>query len=281
VSPGDDANAPGHECQAETVDIAPTIAALLHVGMSDKQLAGRFLQEAFQPSLSFPKEDEELPPPDADETPPLPEPDIYIPPPPPPPKGFDFDGLYRDLSATVVDKDGCTWDKARAGSKLDYLKIEGDFGKPHAAVTLTFYQRPATASSKRRRVKSAVHVRATAVAPNRKSRCQAKAGASRVAAAPTQRDLRTKLKAIAHFKPFKLERGHVVLRLKVPDQFHPTHVGILVREARTLDKPGPDGLKFQAIGPAAGSISSIGEARRLHALKPSKKKVAKKPTKAH
>jgi hypothetical protein len=238
------------------------MAALLAVNLPDT--VGRFLQEAFNLTLGFPKE-EVLPDPD-----PQPEPaagavEIYIPPPPPPPpppKGFDFYGLVRDLRAQVVDPNGCAWSVTKPGTRLDYLKIEGDFGKQLSAVTLTFYKRT---NDKTRASGASAGRFAFAAATKCRRGSGAAARASGAGVAP-----RTGLKAIAKFKPFTVKRGHVVLKLKVPDQFQPTFVGISVQEAkqvaraRTADAKQPN---FMGLGPKGGGIFSIVDARRLHTRK--------------
>jgi hypothetical protein len=263
-NPGDDANSPGHECQPEVVDFAPTMAALMKVSLPDTGLAGRFLQEAFVDPLGFPKA-EELPPPDPQPEPAAPAVEIYIPPPPPPPPPPPdfFSGLVRDLKARVVDAQGCAWPLARRGTAMDYLLVEGDFGKKLSAVTLTFYTRNVRATAKRRPAKRpAKAARSFASA----SKCPRGKG-SRARAARRVSASRTRLKAIARFKPFTVERGHVVLKLKVPDQFQPTHVGITVQEANALaraHKSDKGAASFIGIGPKAGGIYSIADAKRLH-----------------
>jgi len=263
LDPADDADDPGHECQAETVDFAPTIAALLRVSLED--FDGRFLQEAFVETLGFPQE-EVLPDPDPVPEPAAPAVEIYIPPPPPPPpppKGFDFEGLVRDLRAQVVDKDGCAWTQARRGATLDHLKIEGDFGKPLTAVTLTFYRSAKAA----RRARGSGQVQFVARAAAMRCGHSAAASAKQRPAAPRRR-----LKAIAKFKPFTVQRGHVSLKLKVPPQFRPQFVGIAVQEARTVGSRPASGTaaatpNFLRLGPKAGGILRIADARRLHTRK--------------
>ena len=85
------------------------------------------------------------------------------------------------------------------------------------------------------------------------------------------------LKAIAHFAPFKLKRGHVVLNLKIPDTFRPSHIGMYVREARDLATPNAQGLKFEAFGPAKGDIVAIKDAQWLHATKAAARPRSKSP----
>lgn len=274
------ADLPGHECQAEIVDVTPTIAALLRISMLDTQLDGRFLQEAFNRQLGFPPADGPIPSPPVDPPPPPPEPDVQIPPPPPPPEGFDYDGLLRGVKATVVDENGCTWETARPGAVLDYLKIEGDFGRSLSAATLTFYKRKvadapaddAPAARRARRTKGrAATVTASASKANRKKcRPAAKPKARAAAEGPAKRP---PLEAIARFDPFALKRGHVVLNLKIPELYKPSHVGLFVQEARRLDVPkvqpdGSPGLTFEAFGAAAGQIVRVVGADRLHDTKP-------------
>ncbi|MFL5894633.1 MAG: alkaline phosphatase family protein [Thermoleophilaceae bacterium] len=266
AAPGDDADAPGHECQPETVDFAPTIAALLAVNIPERQQVGRFLQEAFTTPLSFPKE-EELPPQELQPEPAAPAVEIYVPPPPPPPpppKGFDFSGLVRGLRAQVVDANGCSWSLSKAGTKLDYLKIEADFGKQLSAVTLTFYTRAPAKKTKTAKQSSSSAGRFGFASSSRCPRA-ARAGATASAAAP-----RTQLKAIARFKPFTVQRGHVKLKLKVPDQFKPSYVGVTVQEAKKVARArsaDTQQANFAGIGPMGGGVFAIADAKRLHARK--------------
>jgi hypothetical protein len=101
-----------------------------------------------------------------------------------------------------------------------------------------------------------------------------RAGASRAAR-------RTNLKAIARFDPFAVKRGHVRMRLKIPPLFKPTYIGVTVQEITrvhaasngrspvqcTTIKPKKP-LKFMCVGPKAGRIPRIVDARRLHQRKP-------------
>jgi hypothetical protein len=105
--------------------------------------------------------------------------------------------------ARVVDDRNRPYREARAGATLSTVRLEGDFGKPEAAVTLTFY-------------------RASGRAANANL-----SSASR----------RLQLKAIARFDPFIVKRGHVTIRLKIPPLFNPQYVGLTVREVGG-GKPG-------------------------------------------
>ena len=241
----DDAENPGHKAQPETVDFALTISALMQLPFeTPTQLQGRVLQEAFLNKLEPPCidcDEAEVIEPDPPPPPPLPEPPVEV----VQPEGFNFHGLVRDLEALVVDAKDKSWAKARRGSRLSTIRLEGDFGKPETAVTLTFY-RPATA---RRR------------------------------AARKTRVLR--LKAIARFDPFAVKRGHVTMRLKIPRLFKPTHLGLTVREialnsagrrmraggqpCTTLKTRKP--VPFRCTGPARGVILRIADAGRLHKRK--------------
>jgi len=106
------------------------------------------------------------------------------------PRGFDFTGLVRGLTARVVDGNNRPYSNARRGSLLSTIRLEGDFGKPEAAMTLTFYK----AAGGRGRARRAQGARRT-------------------------------LKAIARFDPFIVRRGHVTIRLKVPPLFSPPTSG--------------------------------------------------------
>lgn len=149
-SPGDDVDDPGYECQPETVDVLPTLAALIGVGIPEEQFSGRFLQEAFFPRLAFPVEEEDLgevveppPPPPPPSPPPV---EIVVEPPKDP---FDFHGLIRRLRARVVDSRGRPVSQSRPGTRLSSLELEADFGRPLSEVTLTFYQRKSVAERRR------------------------------------------------------------------------------------------------------------------------------------
>lgn len=64
ANPIDDANAAGHECQAEIVDFGPTIASVLSLSVPFQQIGGRLLHEAIRglPEIS---ERPEMQPPEA------------------------------------------------------------------------------------------------------------------------------------------------------------------------------------------------------------------------
>lgn len=160
------------------------------------------------------------------------------------PRGFDFTGLVRRLTARVVDGGNHPYSQAKRGAVLSTIRLEGDFGKPEAALSLTFYRAVgARASSARRRA------------------------------------ARKTLKAIARFDPFIVKRGHVTIRLKVPPLFSPTYLGVTVREVvrgrsaragateacTTLKTLRP--LHFRCAGPSQGLIVPIADASRLHRRK--------------
>jgi hypothetical protein len=243
---GDDAGTTGHEAQPVTVDFAVTISALMKVPFDShpEQLQGRVLQEAFLNGLATPCVGEDCDPPPPEPPPPAePEP---LPPPPVEvirPPGFNFHGLVRRLKARVVDGDNHTYPQAKPGALMSTVRLAGDFGKEEAAVTLTFYRK-------------------------------VRAGQSHAASV-------THLRAIARFDPFAVKRGHVVMRLKIPPVFKPTYVGLTVQEITrvhaasngrspvqcTTIKPKKP-LKFMCVGPKAGRIPRIVDARRLHQRKP-------------
>jgi hypothetical protein len=153
--------------------------------------------------------------------------------------GFDFYGLVRGLKALVVDSNDHPYARAPRGAILSTIHLEGDFGKPETAVTLTFYQRVASASARSARV--------------------------------------VRLKAIARFDPFVVKRGHVTMRLKVPPLFKPSYVGVTVREIATsgsrrrrVGGVACSSLKtlkrvpFRCTGPSSGAILPIADAVHLH-----------------
>ena len=242
ANPEDDTGPVSNECQPENVDFAPTIGALLQVGIESDQLGGRFLQEAFLRTLEFPGIEELV-------EPPQPSPSestvVVLPPPPPPlaprpPATWRYSGLMRRMSATVGDRRGRLYPDVREGAMLDYLILRADFGKPLAAVKLTFYQRVEDESAR------------DALARRR-----------------------TVVKTLATFKPFSIRRARrAKLTLKVPEIFEPTHVGVVVRRARRLTRQelraarqrheGEDVPNFRAYGPEAGGIFRVRYARRLH-----------------
>ena len=221
----DDANAPGHECQPETVDVAVSLAAMLNVPVGAQQAPqARFLNEAFTPPLGQKVvddgPDEVIP--DL-EPPPEPEPIIIrssalrVVPPRPPRDPFPYRGLVRRIRVAVTDSKGKRWTKARRGTRLSSIRVKADFGKPTSLVTLTFYKRLRQASGR----------------PG------------------------GKLYAIARFKPFPVRRGPVELKLRIPSQFRPTHLGVSVREVRDGAPAGEPG----------GGIARIADANRLHRVK--------------
>jgi hypothetical protein len=124
---------------------------------------------------------------------------------------------------------------------MSTIRLEGDFGKPRSAVTLTFYRA--------------------------------------VGSAGRARTQRLRLKAVVHFDPFEVKRGHVKIRLKVPAMFKPTYIGLTVREIAgsakgrtTQTEPCTDvktfkPVKFKCVGPVTGVIAAIGDANRLHTRK--------------
>ena len=226
----DDANAPGHECQPETVDVALSIAAMLKIPLG-AQLApqARFLNEAFTPALGFdepePEPEEDLPDP---EPPPEPEPIIILSsglrvvPPRPPRDPFPYRGLVRRIRVAVTDSNGRPYAKAKRGTRLSSIRVRADFGKPTSLVTLTFYKR----------------IRQPTGRPG------------------------GKLYAIARFKPFVVKRGPVQLKLRIPSQFRPTHLGLSVREVEVQADGGTT-----PVGRAGGGIAKITDAGRLHTIK--------------
>ncbi len=237
--PEDDTGAVGNECQPENLDFAPTIGALLQVGIESDQLGGRFLQEAFRRPLAFPGIEELVEPPPQEQDPPK---VVVLPPPPPPlapkpPSNWRYSGLLRNVLSAVGDRRGRIYPYVRRGAKLDYLILRADFGKPLAAVKLTFYRRVQASTSAQRR---------------------------------------TTVKTLATFKPFTVRRARrAKLKLKVPEIFEPTHVGVVVRRARRLTREeqiraaakreeGEDVPDFKAYGTRAGGIYRIRKARRLH-----------------
>ena len=242
---GDDADARGHECQAETVDIPLSIAALLQARVPAKQIAqqGRLLKEAI-PTLKLGDDDEDLgPPPPPEEPPPPPPPPIIISrnsvqviPAKKPKDPFPFHGLIRRLKARVVDMKGRPLSAARRGATMTSIEVSADFGKPQSIVRLTFYKRGRKGSK----------------------------GVAR------------RLVAIAKFKPFPVKRGPAKLRLKVPAQFAPQYIGISIQEIVTVAKTGAASTGNaksieKPVGPRAGGIAAIDNAEWLHRRKPLKK----------
>jgi type I phosphodiesterase/nucleotide pyrophosphatase len=242
ANPEDDTGATGHERQPENVDFAPTIGALLQVGIDSDQLGGRFLQEAFLRELAFPGIEELEEPPPQQQVDERPRVVVLAPPPPPraprPPSTWRYSGLLRNVVAAVGDRKGRVYPDVRRGAKLDYLLLQADFGKPLAAVKLTFYRRTETSAQSSQR--------------------------------------RTVVKTLATFKPFTVRRARKAkLTLKVPEVFEPTHVGVVVRRARPLTRAertralagaedDEDVPAFKAYGARAGGIYRIRKAHRLH-----------------
>jgi hypothetical protein len=153
----------------------------------------------------------------------------------------------------VDDKTGASYKQAKPGASMSTVKLEGDFGKPESSVTLTFYR-------------------------------QVAGGARSAKAKKPVRGKVVRVKAIARFDPFILKRGHVVMRLKVPGLFHPSHIGVTVQQADTHAKPAISNLKtklvscspkvktltklnFMCFGPTAGEIVGITDASKLHTRK--------------
>ncbi|HEV2813186.1 MAG TPA: alkaline phosphatase family protein [Solirubrobacteraceae bacterium] len=223
----DDAAAPGHECQAETVDVALSIAGMLELDTESVPVAphARFLNEAFTPDLGEQEEVEE-PQPELIQPapPPPPEPivivrgSVQVITPPPPKDPFPYRGLIRRLRTRVTDARGKPFALAQRGATLSTIEVQADFGKPESLVTLTFYRR---------------------------------ARGSR----------RSRLSAIARFKPFTVKRGPVRLRLRIPKRFRPTHLGVSVQQVETVEG------QTRTVGKPGGGIAQIADARRLHLRK--------------
>jgi hypothetical protein len=251
ASPEDDANAVGHERQLETPDVALSAAALMGIAVDPDigNAGGRLLDEAF----TFPPQEcvtdcgptaadaPPEPPPEPPPPPPPPPPPVEPPPiqieQPPPPEGFNFHGLIRNLKAQVTDDKGNPVSKAKPGADLSYIQLTADFGKPQAQVSLTFYR-----SATSRKGKSARR--------------------------------RNKLKAVVHFKPFKVQRGPAKIKLQVPARFAPDHVGVIVQEVREVKSPPKERMggngssgeqtNFEGFGPKDGGIVAIADANKLH-----------------
>lgn len=239
---GDDANDPGHEAQPESVDFANTISALLQLPFANPdQLQGRILQEAFLQTLKTPcvvgcEPQDPVEEDTFEEALPAPPVEVIAPKDP-----FTFRGLVQRLRARVVDSRNRTYSRAPAGAMLSRIRLEADFGKPRAAVTLTFYRATRRASSGRRG-----------------------RGRTRV----------VRLRAIGRFDPFVVKRGHVRIRLKVPRQFRPTHVGLTVRQivsgrsrGRCTKRKTQRPVRFRCAGPTAGVIVSVRDGAHLHKRK--------------
>jgi hypothetical protein len=235
----DDANAPGHEAQPETVDFVPTIQALMQLSFDTAdQLQGRYLQEAFIDKLSVRCDDCEAQQVAIEEPPPPP------PPPPPPveviqPKGFDFYGLVRDLTARVVDSRDRPYSKARPGALMSTIRLEGDFGKPKAAVTLTFYRAGGAARSSRLHLKSIARFDPFVV----------KRG-----------HVKIRLKIPPLFKPTYIG---VTVREVASGGSGQGHAATVPCSSIKTRKP----VKFQCTGPARGLLVPIADATRLNKRK--------------
>ncbi|MGH2956596.1 MAG: hypothetical protein ACRDL6_06340, partial [Solirubrobacterales bacterium] len=114
-----------------------------------------------------------------------------------------------------------------------------------------------------------------------------KGGAARAAA--LARAAGCPLTGLAKFKPFKLDRGHIDLRLRIPKAYRPTHVGVTVQEVRanTLDavtsqqcqQSGDFFCFYNKVGGPEGGIVQIADARTLHKVKGKKCKGKKKGAK--
>jgi hypothetical protein len=255
ASPEDDANGTGHERQLETPDVALTAASLLHVSVEAPQEGPdtRILTEACPTCITFepandvvgtpdppPEQPPEPPPPPPPPPPPVEPPPIEIEQ-PPPPEAFNFHGLIRNLKARVTDDKGNPVSKAKPGADLSYIQLTADFGKPQAQVSLTFYR-------------------------------NAKAGTGQ--SAKRRKGTRNKLKAVVHFKPFKVQRGPAKIKLQVPARFAPDHVGVIVQEVREVKTPPKERLggngssgeqtNFEGFGPKDGGIVAIADSNKLH-----------------
>jgi type I phosphodiesterase/nucleotide pyrophosphatase len=260
AKPGDDANDVGHECQPEAVDFMPTIAALMQISdIPPEQLPGRFLNEAFKSKLGLPLVVEE----DLGEA--LPD---ELPPPPPAEikqkvdPGFTYKGVFRNGEAQVVDASGLpvicpklTGDKKSAKSK-DPTKCK----KAKRGAKLDFIELRGDFGKPESVVQLTFY-----------RQIRSKGG-------------RKKLKTIAQFDPFTLKRGPVKMKLKVPPQFKPTHIGIVVQEAKKIGKtackkkfsalkkaalkkgrrPPTQVLCYDGVGTPAGSIIQIKAGDLLH-----------------
>lgn len=350
ATPEDDANAIGHECQAEVLDFAPTAAALLRIAMPADQICGRLLNEAFNSPLTPQQDQDEAPvafftagpvtPPEGQEFPQSDknvsfefdvEPDTrtvidcgeetvientaeckldsaeYAACTSPAQIGplakgiheycvravsgdlisaepecakfevvdfFDFDGLLRDLRAKVTDFQGNTFARAPRKRVLNRIQISADYGRPLSAVTLTLYRQ----SRGKKLCGSGVFRPKAAVAAKGSRKAAARSvSASKAAGCP--------LTGLARFKPFKIDRGHVDLRLRIPRDYRPTHVGVTVQQIllKPLTAAQQAACKksqslfclYQPTGTAEGGIVRIAGARKLHATKGKAKKKKK------
>ena len=156
--------------------------------------------------------------------------------PAPPKDPFPFYGLMRRLHARVVDANHRSYAKAKPGSVMTAIEVKGEFGRPESLMTLTFYK---AARSAGRHGKQTLH-------------------------------------SIARFKPFVVKRGRQVMTLRVPAQFKPDHIGVIVQEV--VDRGGTRGSSAAAtttkvpVGEPTGAIVAISDAARLHARKPAKRR---------
>jgi hypothetical protein len=351
ANPEDDANEDGHECQAEVLDFAPTVAALLKVSMPAEQICGRILNEAFNNEIVAPVDTEQLPfaaftlgpyaAPEGqthaqvftksptfefeasedtrivvdcgeeivlettfecrlDST----SEEAYEPCTSPSQIGplakgfheycvravsgeartepdcakfevvdfFDFEGLIRDLRAKVTDRSGNTFAKAPKKRVLNRIQISGDYGRPLSAVTLTLYKQ--TRRKKKLCGSPVFRPKEAVSAKSSRRAAAASVNAAKSAGCP--------LTGLARFKPFKIDRGHIDLRLQIPRDYRPTHVGVTVQEVllRTLTPDQQAACKksesllclYQPTGVAEGGIVKIVGANKLHAVKGKKKK---------
>jgi type I phosphodiesterase/nucleotide pyrophosphatase len=224
----DDSAAPGHECQPETVDVAMSLAAMLKVSLGAQQAPqARFLNEAFVPKLG---EEEQAP---------VVQEEIHEEPPPPDPPPV----IIRSSSVQVIPPPPF----------VDPFPFRGLVRRIRVRVT-DANGRP-FAKARRGARMSTIEVRADFGKPESLVTLtfyRRAAGTGR----------RSRLKSIARFKPFAVKRGPVRLRLKIPPQFHPTHLGLLVQEVKS---EGP--RVKRPVGKPGGGIAAIAGAGRLHARK--------------
>jgi hypothetical protein len=249
----------GFECQAQIIDFAPTIQALMAIPPSstlDQGADARFLDEAFDKCLGQNTSDASGPICGAQQTlgtatppPPPPPPPVVIQlpviiyKPPPPPTPYKFKGQVRNVEARVVDQRNNTVPYATPGTYLSSIRITADFGKPVSEVTITLYRRAASTPA---------------------ARAGRRAHTGRVG-----------LTAIVRFCPFTVQRSpNVQLRFVVPTAYQPDYVGLSVRQVRMLSSatgPGCGAAKhnaFTAYGPQQGAIVPILDAALLHRYKP-------------
>jgi hypothetical protein len=181
---------------------------------------------------------------------------------------FDFDGTIRDLHAHVADSGGHSYSQAPRGSRMDRIAISADYGRPMSAITLTLYKQ----------TKGKKPCGITAFRPLD--------GASASSASTTARtSAGCPLKGLARFNPFKLDRGHVDLRLLLKT-YRPTHVGVSVQEispfepdpvtAAACQRTGNFFCFYNKVGSADGGIVRILDAKRLYSVKGKHNKKHKK-----